>query len=40
MNMADWIIYNDGVHSLIEQTMKVHNEILEIKNQGVVPFKE
>lgn len=39
MSMADWIIYNDGVHSLIEQTMKVHNKILEIKNQGVVPFK-
>jgi dephospho-CoA kinase len=39
MSMADWIIYNDGVHSLIEQTMKVHNQILEIKNQGVVPFK-
>ncbi|MFT5349116.1 MAG: dephospho-CoA kinase, partial [Bacteroidia bacterium] len=39
MSMADWIIYNDGVHSLIEQTIKVHYQILEIKNQGVVPFK-
>jgi dephospho-CoA kinase len=39
MKKADWIIYNDGVHSLIEQTMKIHHQILEIREQGTIPFK-
>jgi len=39
MEKADWIIYNDGVHSLIEQAMKIHHEILEIRDQGTIPFK-
>jgi dephospho-CoA kinase len=39
MSKADWVIYNDGVRSLIEQTMDVHNTILDIREQGVVPFK-
>jgi dephospho-CoA kinase len=39
MSMADWVIYNDGVHSLIEQTMEIHHTILRIIENGVVPFK-
>ena len=39
MEKADWIIYNDGVHSLIEQAMKIHQEILSIRDQGTIPFK-
>jgi dephospho-CoA kinase len=39
MSMADWVIYNDGIHSLIEQTMEVHHTILQIIKNGVVPFK-
>lgn len=39
MSKADWILYNDGVRSLIEQTLDIHAAILEIRNQGVVPFK-
>ena len=39
MEKADWIIYNDGVHSLIKQAMKIHHEILEIRDQGTIPFK-
>ncbi|MGB1039018.1 MAG: dephospho-CoA kinase, partial [Bacteroidia bacterium] len=39
MRKADWILYNDGVRSLIEQTLEIHSAILEIRNQGVVPFK-
>ena len=33
MEKADWIIYNDGINSLIEQAMKIHNQILEIREQ-------
>ena len=39
MEKADWVIYNDGVNSLIEQAMKIHHEILEIRDQGTIPFK-
>lgn len=39
MEKADWVIYNDGVHSLIEQTMKIHHEILKIRDQETIPFK-
>ncbi len=39
MSMADWVIYNDGVNSLIEQTLEVHQTILKVREQGVVPFK-
>ena len=39
MEKADWIIYNDGINSLIEQAMKIHNQILEIREQGTIPFK-
>jgi dephospho-CoA kinase len=39
MSKADWVIYNDGVNSLIEQTMKIHQTILSIREEGVVPFK-
>jgi dephospho-CoA kinase len=39
MSMADWVIYNDGVHSLIEQTLEIHHTILQIIENGVVPFK-
>ena len=39
MEKADWIIYNDGVHSLIEQAMNIHQEILSIRDQGTIPFK-
>ena len=39
MEKADWIIYNDGVHSLIEQAMKIHQDILSIRDQGTIPFK-
>ncbi|PCJ67911.1 MAG: dephospho-CoA kinase [Bacteroidetes bacterium] len=39
MSKADWVIYNDGVRSLIEQTMQAHKDILSIREQGVVPFK-
>ena len=36
---ADWIIYNDGIRSLIEQTMNIHYKILEIRDQETIPFK-
>jgi dephospho-CoA kinase len=39
MEKADWIIYNDGINSLIEQAMKIHNQILEIREQGTITFK-
>jgi dephospho-CoA kinase len=39
MNKADWVIYNDGVRSLIEQTLEVHREILAIRESEVLPFK-
>ncbi|MDB3868875.1 dephospho-CoA kinase [Bacteroidia bacterium] len=39
MEKADWIIYNDGVHSLIEQAMKIHQDILSIRDQETIPFK-
>jgi|TARA_B100001063_G_C16763066_1_gene557049 dephospho-CoA kinase len=39
MEKADWIIYNDSNHSLIEQVMKIHQEILGIRDQITIPFK-
>ena len=39
MEKADWIIYNDGIRSLIEQTMNIHYKILEIRDQETIPFK-
>jgi dephospho-CoA kinase len=39
MNKADWVIYNDGVRSLIEQTLGVHRDILAIHETEVLPFK-
>lgn len=39
MSMADWVIYNDGVNSLINQAMSIHQTILNIREQGIVPFK-
>ena len=39
MNKADWVIYNDGVRSLIEQTLEVHHKILAIRETEVLPFK-
>jgi dephospho-CoA kinase len=39
MEKADWIIYNDGINSLIEQAMKIHRQILGIRDQGTIPFK-
>ena len=39
MSMADWVIYNDGVNSLINQAMDIHHTILGIRESGTVPFK-
>ena len=39
MNKADWVIYNDGVRSLIEQILEVHHKILAIRETEVLPFK-
>ena len=39
MSKADWVIYNDGVRSLIEQTMAIHHDIIKIRENEVVPFK-
>lgn len=39
MSKADWIIYNDGKHSLIEQTLEIHQEILKIAELESVPLK-
>ena len=39
MEKADWIIYNDGINSLIEQAMKIHRQILGIRDQETIPFK-
>lgn len=39
MNKADWVIYNDGVNSLINQAMDIHHTILSIREKGTVPFK-
>ena len=39
MSRADWLIHNDGVRSLIEQTMDIHRDILAIRESDVLPFK-
>jgi dephospho-CoA kinase len=39
MSRADWVIYNDGVNSLINQAMDIHHTILGIRESGIVPFK-
>lgn len=36
---ADYVIMNDGKKSLIEQTLSIHNEILELREQEAVPLK-
>ncbi len=40
MKKADWIIYNDGHRSLIEQALNLHNGILDLRNEGILPFKK
>jgi dephospho-CoA kinase len=39
LNKADFVIYNDGKHSLIEQTMKVHREVLQLQSEEAIPLK-
>ncbi|MBT6236459.1 dephospho-CoA kinase [Bacteroidia bacterium] len=39
MSRADWVIYNDGVNSLISQAMDVHHNILKMRESGVIQFK-
>ncbi len=39
LSKADYVIYNDGVRSLIEQTLSIHHNILEIREQEAIPLK-
>ena len=39
MAKADWVMYNDGVSSLINQALELHRTILSIREDGVIPFK-
>lgn len=39
MQMADWVIYNDGHRSLIEQALNIHRELVELREKEVVPLK-
>jgi len=39
LSMADYVIYNDGVRSLIEQSLKIHDQILKVRETEAVPFK-
>ena len=40
MQKADWIIYNDGQRSLIEQAVKIHQEIVALGQESGIPFKQ
>lgn len=39
LSKADFVIYNDGQHSLIEQSIKIHNQILTLQSEEAVPLK-
>ena len=39
LEKADFVIFNDGRRSLIEQTLKIHNEVLELRETETLPFK-
>lgn len=39
LSKADWVIYNDGKRSLIEQAIHIHQEILNVQSNQVLPFK-
>ncbi len=39
LEKADYVILNDGKKSLIEQTLTIHNQILELRNKEAVPLK-
>jgi dephospho-CoA kinase len=39
LSKADYVIYNDGVRSLIEQALTIHHDILEIRKLQAIPLK-
>jgi dephospho-CoA kinase len=39
LEKADYVILNDGKKSLIEQTLAIHNQILELRSKEAVPLK-
>lgn len=39
MSKADWVIFNDGQHSLINQALEIHQTILNLREKGTVAFK-
>ena len=39
LDRADFVIYNDGRKSLIEQALSIHHEILELREKEAVPLK-
>jgi len=40
LSKADFVILNDGKKSLIEQTISIHNQILELREKEALPLKE
>lgn len=39
LEKADFVIYNDGNRSLIEQALKIHHEVLALRETETLPFK-
>ncbi len=39
LSLADYVILNDGRKSLIEQTLDIHHQILELREKEAVPLK-
>lgn len=39
LSRADYVIYNDGNRSLIEQALKIHHQILLLRETEALPFK-
>ena len=40
LSKADFVILNDGKKSLIEQSLAIHREILELQEKEAVPLKK
>jgi dephospho-CoA kinase len=40
LQMADFVIFNDGKKSLIEQSLSIHRKILEMREKEAIPLKD
>ena len=40
LELADYVIHNDGKRSIIEQSVKIHHQILDLRTKDALPLKQ